>query len=633
MTPPFPSFPKIRFVVLLIGFLAAFFVLGLVKSAFAGWPGVDPDRCPPKVAKSGVEFTDNTTLAYENISMDYDTSIFTKTERVPIRPYYTIEYVNYYWDGVVWVRHRRTYEQPYTSDSPELFEPDYNGSNYLTAENEFPECIPCEDEKQQAISECGDDNWSWTDVDNCKYACDNCIPELDYLSNICGGEGTYEIDNETCKGHCIPTGDCAEEYEAKVIECGDIGIKKWNNENCTGECNDCVKEPPCDRYAYWCYEVHCYNTRGVVDYECKAEVDENGCWQVNKKVCKCDETPPGDCDQYRTYVEQQCQDSDGIAKYECDPNDFENKHYKCYNISPKPPEDPTPPPEDPENPPEDPSDPTPGEGDSGNPPEDPADPTDSSNPDPTEKNTKLIVERLDKANEHLENISKNQEATVDNTGKTVERLDTANDKLQNIAENQAKTVSNLGTLANSNQTTADNTGDIAYDTDSIDENTGETADNTAGTAKNTGDMVALLTGKEGKGLKIDSQGGLGAVNDKLTALKGVVSGMSDGDYSPGEFGEAYELPEAAEGEPTQNEFSNRLTLFFTTIQLTGLFSLADSLSANIPSSGSSQLTIEAGQYGTHQFNFLSWGNALLVLRYVFLTVFGWVAIRIVLLKR
>ncbi len=116
------------------------------------------------------------------------------------------------------------------------------------------------------------------------------------------------------------------------------------------------------------------------------------------------------------------------------------------------------------------------------------------------------------------------------------------------------------------------------------------------------------------------------VRTSVDAMHATMQDAFDGQFTAPEDPQPYDVGQ-------EFDFVSRTNDFIDQMKSTGLFSLPGQITQNIPTGGDSVMTIEAGQYGTHDFNFADWGNALVVLRTVCLIVFSWIGIRIVTLKR
>jgi hypothetical protein len=95
--------------------------------------------------------------------------------------------------------------------------------------------------------------------------------------------------------------------------------------------------------------------------------------------------------------------------------------------------------------------------------------------------------------------------------------------------------------------------------------------------------------------------------------------------APGDAGSAY-------GSGEQFDFGARLTQLMNELKGTGLFSLPSQLLNNIPSGGSSTITFNGGRFGTHTYDFSSWGSILNTLKAILLIIFSIIWVKIVCLK-
>lgn len=95
--------------------------------------------------------------------------------------------------------------------------------------------------------------------------------------------------------------------------------------------------------------------------------------------------------------------------------------------------------------------------------------------------------------------------------------------------------------------------------------------------------------------------------------------------APSDSGSAY-------GNGEEFDFGARLTQLMNELKGTGLFSLPSQILNNIPSGGSSSITFSGGRFGTHTYDFSSWGSILNTLKGILLAIFAIVWIRIVCLK-
>ena len=87
-------------------------------------------------------------------------------------------------------------------------------------------------------------------------------------------------------------------------------------------------------------------------------------------------------------------------------------------------------------------------------------------------------------------------------------------------------------------------------------------------------------------------------------------------------------------DPGPFDIPTRFTSFMANVKTSGLFSFSSGFFNSLPADGSPIYTIEAGQYGTHTVDLSETLSAgLAVLKTVFLLLFGFLSIRVVVLKR
>ena len=92
------------------------------------------------------------------------------------------------------------------------------------------------------------------------------------------------------------------------------------------------------------------------------------------------------------------------------------------------------------------------------------------------------------------------------------------------------------------------------------------------------------------------------------------------------FSEAY--------NPGTFDIPVRFTSFLNNVKSSGLFSFSSGFFNSLPAGGSPVYTIDAGQYGTHTVDLSeTLGTGLAVLKTVLLLLFGFLSIRVVILKR
>ncbi len=202
-----PSFFKIRLVIIIIGVLVVFFVLGLVKSVFA--------------YSVGDVITHPWDGRYKQITKAYISTI-TGCMDITWFPY---------WEWTKMTYNAESWASPVNCPSP--LEQGHSG--HITFFD-----MDCQQEYAAKIDECGgsDRILSWDD-NSCTGQCALCVDEKATLLAQCGGSDKYFIDDETCEGHCLPDEDCTDEYNAKIVECGSVqDIIKWSNETCEGLCSN-----------------------------------------------------------------------------------------------------------------------------------------------------------------------------------------------------------------------------------------------------------------------------------------------------------------------------------------------------------------------------------------------------------
>jgi len=103
-------------------------------------------------------------------------------------------------------------------------------------------------------------------------------------------------------------------------------------------------------------------------------------------------------------------------------------------------------------------------------------------------------------------------------------------------------------------------------------------------------------------------------------------------YGPGYTPGYNNSPYGSDG-PGGSEFGNRLSQFMSDLRGSSLFSLPTSILGNIPSSGTSVISFDGGEFGQQSFDFAAFSNQLMVIRSVLLLCFSLLSIRIVTLKR
>jgi hypothetical protein len=99
--------------------------------------------------------------------------------------------------------------------------------------------------------------------------------------------------------------------------------------------------------------------------------------------------------------------------------------------------------------------------------------------------------------------------------------------------------------------------------------------------------------------------------------------------APGVKDPAYTGTSVTPTWPAIGDFGAQWKTFTDNLKTKGLFALPGQFFASMPSGGSSVFSFSTPHWGTHSYDFASWGSVTTTLRAVFLIIFGWVAIRIV----
>jgi hypothetical protein len=86
------------------------------------------------------------------------------------------------------------------------------------------------------------------------------------------------------------------------------------------------------------------------------------------------------------------------------------------------------------------------------------------------------------------------------------------------------------------------------------------------------------------------------------------------------------------GVDTPYDFGVRFNTFITTVKTSGLFSLPNLLTQNIPASTTSVISFNGGRYGVQSFDFANYGSAFAVLKTILMICFSAIGIKIITLK-
>lgn len=100
------------------------------------------------------------------------------------------------------------------------------------------------------------------------------------------------------------------------------------------------------------------------------------------------------------------------------------------------------------------------------------------------------------------------------------------------------------------------------------------------------------------------------------------------------FGQITDNPFESPYNPGSFDIPARFTTFLNNVQSTGLFSFSSSYFNSLPGGGSPVYTVDAGTYGIHTIDLSeTMSTGLAVLKTVLLLLFGFLSIRVVILKR
>lgn len=359
-------------------------------------------------------------------------------------------------------------------------------------------CDTCVEEEAAAKTECGVDNWEWTDEENCEYKC--IIPPACDATDIasavaqCGNDNytLYEIpgpdaEHPECGWRCDDL-DCNDDYLELKNYCA-YGVSYYNWETCNGSCRACYPDARDD------VREICQNKGGVSRFSCEIV---NGDTAAQRKV---------------------------------------DIKYLCFLEEPDVPEDDTSPP-----------DPVPDDTDDGEsaPDADDQDPTTDPN-DPDNQPAEDTPDSPDatdteKTNNRLDDINENLKTQVDQNNSQIGQLNTI--------------IGNTETTANNTQTIADNQGDIQdeirLNTQSASENTSEVVGSVEGIQGNNfiTDQPATLGDILSAIVKHDDSIDFGALKTNATAPT-----LDGTEFNP-DFPDADNLPD----DGNYTEFDDNTTL-------------------------------------------------------------------------
>jgi len=161
---------------------------------------------------------------------------------------------------------------------------------------------------------------------------------------------------------------------------------------------------------------------------------------------------------------------------------------------------------------------------------------------------------------------------------------------------------------------------IAHNLYEITNNTHTNSENSQAIADNTKKIGLILDNELN-----ETNNTLKNISSKLDALADNTEGLGDGNYSPDAMGEAYTTETF--------DFGSRTNTFFDELKNTSLFSLPSHILSDIPDSSNSTMSFDGGVYGQHTYDFASMGSIYVTLRAILITLFGYLSVRIVVLKR
>jgi len=112
-------------------------------------------------------------------------------------------------------------------------------------QNQFLSCQAdpaCPDERAALEQQCGAAGYT-IDEQTCEGTCNaaggDCTEERSNLSNACGGDDKYYINESTCEGYCL----CTDEESSYADQCGGAENVVWTDrDNCEAHCKDCTDE-------------------------------------------------------------------------------------------------------------------------------------------------------------------------------------------------------------------------------------------------------------------------------------------------------------------------------------------------------------------------------------------------------
>ena len=123
-------------------------------------------------------------------------------------------------------------------------------------------------------------------------------------------------------------------------------------------------------------------------------------------------------------------------------------------------------------------------------------------------------------------------------------------------------------------------------------------------------------------------------NGFLSDIKDFFSGSStlseNNDTSASK--EAYSSSFFEEGTPTTESYKDLFNDFVGDMKSTSLYGLMGGFFSGVPNSGISTISFNGGVYGSHSFDFSSWGSILTVIKALVLIIFAAMSMKIIFLK-
>ena len=517
------------------------------------------------------------------------------------------------------------------------------------------ECIvPCKDEKQALITQCGgmvNVDWSTFNEETCTGGECKCPTQRELLSQQCGGSEKVDWENfsyATCTGECLPEECTEEQLDLKVkqmLECDGIRYN-WNPSTCTGDCEElepCADkiqqlEASCSNKGYWLTakgtaenpacegqcKPNCFDKYEKLASYCSPK--SIGWWDDDTCLGGCDK-----CDKQAKACDTTCQDRGGVAEHDCAMTSSGQVVDTCLCVSdvPKPGIGPVHAPDeeglDPlaKNDPEIPQDTNPSADPQSN-PEDPNAELLEWQKAIKHNNDKLIEQNNQLRNELIKTVN-NLDNMAANTGRSIQNQNVNLGVMKNIADNMKANVENTKAIADQLAEGKASDGKkldmLGAKLDQINANLEGLKD---GLPSGDGDTDGYVPG-------VPDGSGAVPVGDPEGELDGAEDGSGTGDADGNGLADGtgnkptYETPE--------HNFSDRTQQFVDEMKTTGLFAIPAEIT-DIPSGGSSALSISGGDtFGEHTIDFADYGQALLILKSIYLILCSFIAFRIIALKR